>query len=346
MGQEEVITLLQRGEARGCLRFSEVEEVVERAGLSEDEFEDLYDEIAGRGIELAEECPSRPTEYRNDDLTTATTDALHLFLDDVRRYPLLTAQEEIELAQRIEAGDREAKDRMVNSNLRLVVAIARRYQGRGVAILDLVQEGILGLISAVDRFDWRRGFRLSTYATWSIRNALTRAIGSQSRAIQIPSDVLRRERELRLVEEELRQRLGRHPKDAEIARAAGISRRMLRTLHQSRRRVVSLEATGTADVDGQAPLIDRVAADETPTDETVEVSLGLDSLRRALEELPSRDRQVLELRYGIGNDDPMTLDQVGRELGGLSGERIRQIELRALSRLAVRREIQALRATA
>ncbi|MGH9034582.1 MAG: sigma-70 family RNA polymerase sigma factor [Acidimicrobiia bacterium] len=284
--------------------------------------------------------------FRHDELAGATTDATRLTLDGSARHPLLTAAQEMQLAQRIETGDGPARHRLISSNLRLVVSIARRYEGRGVARLDLVQEGILGLMTAVDRFDWRRGFRLSTYATWWIHNSLRHAVETQGRAIRIPPAVVRRERRLRQVEDELRERLGRSPTDAEISEAAGLSRRMLRALHHSRRTVVSLDDAGGG---GESPLIDLVAAKEGPVEETVEetveVSLGHDSLRRALDALPEPERRVLELRYGIGRGEAATLRAVGQTLN-LSGERVRQIERRALQRLALRREIQALRATA
>ncbi len=280
--------------------------------------------------------------FRNDELVDATTDATRLTVDGTASHPLLTADQEIQLAQQIEAGDREARQQMISANLRLVVSIARRYKGRGVARLDLVQEGILGLMMAVDRFDWRRGFRLSTFASWWIHNSLRNAIALQGRAIRIPPDVSRQERRLRLVEEELRERLGRAPRDEEIIEAAGCSARVLRSLHQSRRTVLSLDGPVLGD---DRPLIDLVAAEEEPFEETVELSFSHDSLRQALDTLPEPERRVLELRYGIGCGEGDTLRAVGRKLN-LSGERVRQIERRALQRLALRREIQALRVTA
>lgn len=341
MGQDAG-ALVRRAEEQGCLRFSDLEEFINQAQPTDDQLEWLCEELAERGVRLAEACEPRAIEYRTRELTAATTDTLRLFLNEASRYPLLTAAEERDLARRVEAGDRRAKERLVNSNLRLVVSIARNYRGRGVAMLDLVQEGILGLIQAVDRFDWRRGFRISTFATWSIRNAITSAIESQARTIRVPAEVAKTERELRRTEDELRERLGRHPTEHEVARAAAVSRRALRALHQSRRTVVSLDQPAAPD--DHATLVDLVAADDGPLDETVEVSLRQESLRRVLDELPERDRRVLELRYGIGDTEPRTLAEVGR-IVGVSAERIRQIELRALSRLAMRREIQALRAS-
>lgn len=339
---DDIGALVRRAAAKGCLSFSELDDFVQRRQLDHDALSELCDELTARGVRLADECEPQATAYRNDELVGATTDATRLFLDGTARHPLLSAAEEVQLAKRIEAGDVAARNRMVSSNLRLVVSIARRYQGRGVALLDLVQEGILGLIGAVERFDWRRGFRLSTYATWSIQNALRHAVETQGRAIRIPADVVRRERRLRQVEEELAERLGRHPTEAEIADAAGLSGRMLRALHHSRRTVVSLDDPGEG---ADSPLIDLVAAEEDPVEETVELSFDQDSLRRVLDMLPERERRVVELRYGIGGGEPATLAEVGRTLD-LTGERIRQIERRALQRLALQREIQALRVTA
>jgi len=291
---------------------------------------------------MGDESPAL-VRFRHDELVDATTDATRLTVDGTAPHPLLTADQEIELAQRIEAGDREARQHMISANLRLVVSIARRYKGRGVARLDLVQEGILGLMMAVDRFDWRRGFRVSTFATWWIHNSLRNAIALQGRAIRIPPDVSRQERRLRIVEEELKERLGRAPRDEEIIEAAGCSARVLRSLHQSRRTVVSLD--GPVQTGDDRPLIDLVAAEEEPFEETVELSFSHDSLRQALDTLPEPERRVLELRYGIGCGEGDTLRAVGQKLN-LSGERVRQIERRALQRLALRREIQALRVTA
>ncbi len=343
---EDAAQLVRRAATRGCLRYSELDGFVSRAGLEPAAVEELCDELAARGVRLTDDCDctghAPVTDFRNDELAGVTSDASRLFTSGPVQHPLLTAEEEIALAQRIEAGDRIARNRLVSSNLRLVVSIARRYEGRGVALLDLVQEGILGLIGAVERFDWRRGFRLSTYATWSIHNALRHAVESQGRALRIPADVLRRERRLREVEEELTRRLGRRPREAEIAAAAGVSKRMLRALHHSRRQVVSLDEPTPGD-DGS--LIDLVAAEDGPFEETVELSLGQDSLRRVVDALPEVERRVVELRYGIGGGEPATLREVGRALN-LSGERIRQIERRALQRMALRREVQALRVTA
>ena len=343
---DEAAVLVRRAAARGCLRESELNELIEAAGLDSPAVDELCAELVARGIHLADDddCPEHPpvAEFRNDELAGVTTDASKLFFSGRARHRLLSAEEEVALAKRIETGDRNARNRLVSSNLRLVVAIARRYEGRGVALLDLVQEGILGLIGAVERFDWRRGFRLSTYATWSIHNALRHAVETQGRALRIPADVIRRERRLREVEQELTERLGRRPTDAEVAHAAGMSGRTLQALLHSRRQVVSLDEH----VEGHdGPLVDLVAAEDGRFEETVELSLDQDSLRRVVDTLPTAERKVVELRYGIGGGEPATLAEVGRVMN-VSGERIRQIERRALQRLALHREIQALRVSA
>src|SRR5215203_940509 len=191
MADEHVTALIQLGEREGCVELSEVSRAIEEAGLDEDDVERLYQDIQQRGIELSDDCGRSASDltYVNGDLAHSTTDTLQLFLNEVGRYPLLTAEEEVELAKRIERGDREAKERMINSNLRLVVSIAKKYQGHGLSLLDLIQEGIIGLIRAVEKFDHRRGFKFSTYATWWIRQAMQRALQQQSRTIRIPVHV-------------------------------------------------------------------------------------------------------------------------------------------------------------
>ncbi|MGH9038991.1 MAG: sigma-70 family RNA polymerase sigma factor [Acidimicrobiia bacterium] len=339
---DELMALVQQAEAQGCLRFSDLDAIVVRLELEEKCVVELCEELSARGVYLSEECEPQAPSFRHSDLVRATTDASHQSLDGTDRSPLLTADEEIVLAKRIELGDRAARNQMVSSNLGLVMSIARRYEHRGVSLLDLVQEGILGLMVAVDRFEWRRGFRVSTYVTWSIHNALRHAIDTQGRSIRIPEDIARRERRLREAEDELRHRLGRSPTDDEIIEEAGVSQQAMRAIHHSRRKIISLDDPAQH-VAG--PLIDLVAAVDESMEETIDVSFDQDSLRRALATLPEPERQVLELRYGLGGGEAASLRAVGEKLN-LSGERIRQIERRALERLAVRREIQAMWLTA
>src|SRR5438046_3553527 len=227
--QEPVAALIAEGERQGCLNLSRFNEFVAEHELEDDDVRALYDQFDERGIEVSDDC-GRETEqstYVNGDLAVATTDALQLFLNEAGRWPLLTAEEEVELAKRIERGDKEAKDRMINSNLRLVVPIAKRYQGHDLSLLDLIQEGIVGLLRAVEKFDWRRGFKFSTYATWWIRQAVQRGVANKSRTIRIPVHIVEREQRIARAERELSNRLGRAPTDEEIAKRARLPLKQL-----------------------------------------------------------------------------------------------------------------------
>src|SRR3954462_9478662 len=189
----EVGALIARGETEGCVNLSEFYELVQALELDEEEAEGLQAQIEALGIDISDDCGRSgvdATRYQNGEVASATTDALQLFLNEIRRYPLLTADEEVELAKQIERGDTEAKERMINSNLRLVVSLARKYQGRGLPLLDLIQEGILGLIRAAEKFDWRRGYKFSTYSTWWITQAVQRGLADKSRTIRIPVHVV------------------------------------------------------------------------------------------------------------------------------------------------------------
>ena len=216
--------LIERGGDRDCVNLSDFSELAAELGLSDEEREALHDRLDARGVELSDDCgngaPPGPV-YHHDELAVMTSDTLQLFLRDVRRHPLLTAEEEVELAQRIERGDLEAKERMVNSNLRLVVSLAKKYQGHELALLDLIQEGILGLIRAAEKFDWRKGYKFSTYATFWIRQAIQRGLANQGRTIRIPVHIGQRERKIGRVERELAARHGRPPSDEEIAAGGG-----------------------------------------------------------------------------------------------------------------------------
>ncbi|MEO8289522.1 MAG: sigma-70 family RNA polymerase sigma factor [Gaiellaceae bacterium] len=338
--------LLDRGEENGCLEYSEVDETVQALDLEDEDVERVYEEIERRGIDLRDNCAreSAPAAtYVNGDLAHATTDALQLFLNEVGRYPLLTAKEEVELAQRIERGDKEAKERMINSNLRLVVSIAKKYQGHGLSLLDLIQEGIIGLIRAVEKFDWRRGYKFSTYATWWIRQAVQRGVANKAREIRIPVHIVEREQKIGRAERQLSPKLGRAPTDEEVAKAAKLPVKQVREVREAARAVTSLDRPLS---DSETSLGELMAGEEAGPEEEVIVSLDIDVLRRAVAELPEREREVVKLRYGLNGDlDPVSLEEIGRRLG-ITRERVRQIETQALERLAVQREIEALRKAA
>ena len=343
MSREALVPLLESGEEAGCLNLSDFSAALLELELEDDEVEALYTELEERNITLTDDCgriSSSETTYVNGDLATATTDSLQLFLNEAGRYALLTAADEVELAKRVERGDQAAKDKMINSNLRLVVSIAKRYQGHGLSLLDLIQEGVIGLIRAVEKFDWRRGYKFSTYATWWIRQAVQRGVANKSRTIRIPVHIAEREQRIGRAERELVARLGRLPTDEEVAQTAKISLKHLQEVRQAARAVTSLDKPLGDDND--ASIGDLVGAAQDGVAEEVEVSLTESTLHRALETLPERERGVLRLRYGLAGEDPTSLEEIGRRLG-LTRERVRQIESRALERLAVSREIEALR---
>ena len=272
-----------------------------------------------------------------------TLDSLQLLLREAGKYPLLKPHEEIELAKQIEKGDLVAKDRMINSNLRLVVSNARRYQGQGLALGDLIQEGMLGLIRAVEKFDWRKGFRFSTYATLWIRQAIQRGLENTSRTIRLPVHVAQRSRKVGRVERELTTKLGHEPSDEEIAAAADLPLEDVIEIRKADRAVVSLDKP--VGEDGDTSLGDLISLESPSVDEEVHEQLSSETLLDAIARLPDQERDVIEMRFGAGDQEPQTLSQAGRKLG-VSTERARQIEERALRRLSQRPELIALREAA
>jgi len=347
LARPEIDALLSRGEEQGCVNLSELEDLTRSLGLSEEQATALQVSIEERGLELSDDCGRagvEPTRYQNGELVGATTDALQLFLNEIRRYPLLSAEEEVELAKRIEQGDLEAKERMINSNLRLVVSIAKKYQGQELSLLDLTQEGIFGLIRAAEKFDWRRGYKFSTYATFWIRQAIQRGLANRSRTIRIPVHIGQRERKIARAERELSARVGRDPTDEEVARAAELPLEQIQEVRAAARTVTSLDRP--IGEEGETALGDLLESGETSPEEEVEVTLREEALRRTVDELPEPERDVIKLRYGLnGAADPQPLRETGRRLG-LSAERVRQLESKALRQLATRREIEALREAA
>jgi RNA polymerase primary sigma factor len=339
---DEVRSFLDRHEGDECVEISAVSRLIAEAELDDDETETLYDELASRGLEVHDDCGhDAPTmTVVNGDLTHATTDALQLFLNEMGRYRLLTAEEEVDLAKRIERGDKEAKDLMVNSNLRLVVSIAKKWQGHELTLLDLIQEGIVGLIRAVEKFDWRKGYKFSTYATWWIRQAIQRGIANKGRTIRVPAHVVQREQKMARVERELRQKLGRDPTDDELAKAAKLRPAHVQQVREAARAVTSLDRP--VGDDGGAALGDLFAGDSPQPEQELQISFRETALRHALERLPEHAREVIELRYGMdGDGEAHTLAEVGRRLG-LRAERVKEIETEALDRLAVARELESL----
>ena len=339
----ELQALLLRGEEKGCIDTSELGEQTTALELGEEELESLHAHMETRGIELSDDCGRTDAEAgsaRPEEVAATTTDALQLFLNELRRYPLLSADDEVELAKRIEQGDLEAKERMIHSNLRLVVSIAKKYQGQELSLLDLIQEGIFGLIRAAEKFDHRKGFKFSTYATFWIRQAIQRGLANKARTIRIPVHIGQRERKIIRAERELGARLGREPSDVETAAEAELPIEQVEEVRAAARAVTSLDR-GVGD-DGDTSFGELLPSEGPDLAEEVEVSLATQALRQTVSELPEPERNVIRLRYGIDGEEPSPLRETGRKLG-LSAERVRQLELRALRRLATRREIDALR---
>jgi RNA polymerase primary sigma factor len=269
-----------------------------------------------------------------------TTDSIQQFMNEAARHPLLTAAEEVELSKRIERGDLAAKERMINSNLRLVISIARKYQGQGLPLGDLIQEGMLGLIRAVEKFDWRKGFKFSTYGTLWIRQAIGRGLANSSRTVRLPVHIASQARKIRDAERELAARLERDPTPEELSDVVGLTPTEIDDIRAADRTPTSLDR-GVGDAE-ETPLGDLIADESVGPGEEVELLHGERTVRRVVGDLPSPERDVLTLRYGLGGHEAVALRETGRRLG-MSAERVRQIEDRALRKLADRGELAALR---
>jgi RNA polymerase primary sigma factor len=348
---EEVKGLINRGQQLGVLTFGDIASAVSEVDLDESDVEDLYGHLEKSGIELVEDMD--PAQKAAADAMPAdtgkkgrrrpkaaldlkpdmTTDSLQLFLKDIGKVRLLTAAEEVELAKRIERGDLDAKQKMVESNLRLVVSIAKNYRNQGLPFLDLIQEGTLGLVRAAEKFDYRKGFKFSTYATWWIRQAIARALADKARTIRIPVHVVEKLNKIGRAERKLVTELGREPTPEEIAEVTGIDPEEVDSIKRSAQAPVSLEK----------PVGDEEES-ESPFDRAADL-LTKEALKEALENLSYRERRVLELRYGLGGEHPRTLDEVGRTFN-VTRERIRQIENQSLKKLQSLAEAQKLREVA
>src|ERR1700758_2032162 len=343
MSHDQLRALMEHADDAGCVNLSALSHALTELDLGDDEVSSLFEQLEERGIELTDDCSLpdiQETHFSNEMVAAMTTDSLQLFLNEAGLSPLLTAAEEVELAKLVERGDPQAKDRMINSNLRLVVSIAKKYQGHGLSLLDLIQEGIIGLIRAVEKFDWRRGYKFSTYATWWIRQAVQRGVANKSRTIRIPVHIVEREQKIARAERELTLQLERPPTDEEVAKKAKLSLKHVREVRGAARAVASLDRPLGAE--GDTAFGDIVATDEADVEEEVVVGLSEHLLRAAVSKLPEREQHVIKLRYGLdGDQDPKSLEMIGRELG-LTRERVRQIETQALERLAREREIAAL----
>jgi RNA polymerase primary sigma factor len=358
---DQAKALVERSEERGFVEPTEFEAFVLEHDLNDEEQEQLTRELETIGLEVgqslaaaaaaadatgkttgaAKEADKEPEPAPAAAVATGAADSLQLFLADVGRHKLLNAAEEVQLAKQIERGDLIAKRRMIESNLRLVVSIAKGYRGLGVPFLDLIQEGTLGLNRAVEKFDWRRGFKFSTYATWWIRQSVQRAVANHARTIRVPVHVVERQQKLSRAARRLEVELGREATKEELAEATGLPLQHVDEALGAAHASVSLNQTVGADDEGELGdlFADREAAD--PFDEAEE-SLRKQGVRRALDALPERERRILELRFGF-EGEPWTLEAIGHELD-LTRERVRQLEGQALSRLAALRDLAGLAA--
>jgi RNA polymerase primary sigma factor len=342
--------VLEQARTRGSLTLDEVGALVQDADLSADEVEFLYSLLVDMGVEVVDEQAEELVDFSAEeeflsylDVTIDHTvdDPVRMYLREIGQVPLLTPEEEIGLAQLVEKKDVEAKRRLTEANLRLVVSIAKRYMGRGLLFLDLIQEGNLGLIRAVEKFDYRLGYKFSTYATWWIRQAVTRAIADQARTIRVPVHAVETMNKLNRVQRELLQQSGREPTVTEIAAALGVTPGKVREIQKATQEPVSLETpVGDEDDSELGDFIEDADADQPL--EVVFRELRREELFKVLDSLPARDRKVLELRFGLKGERPRTLEEVGERFG-VTRERIRQVEAKTLNRLKNYRNAQALR---
>jgi RNA polymerase primary sigma factor len=344
---DEVKGLVDRGQQLGVLSYAEVAGAASGLDLDEAGIEELLEFLEGAEIELVGQpeadlsAPLPKPEAALDLKPAVSTDSLQLFLKDIGKVALLTAQEEVALAKRIESGDLTAKRTMVESNLRLVVSIAKRYRNQGLPFLDLIQEGTLGLVRAAEKFDYRRGFKFSTYATWWIRQAVARALADKARTIRIPVHVVEKLNKIARAERRLLSELGHDPTAEEISEATGIEAEEVESIKRSAQLPVSLEKPVGDEEESEFGQFIADERAESPYDQAA-VNLDHEALRHALNRLDYRERRVLELRYGLGGEHPQTLEQIARAFN-LTRERIRQIESHSLQKLRQLRETQALR---
>ncbi len=348
---ERTDELLNRGRSQGFLSTEEVADLVQEGDLSASEVEEFYatlEEEAITVVEAAEDEAPAPAVAQVSEApavqiahAVATGDSIRMYLAEIGRVRLLTHADEIRLAKGIARGDKRCKDRLVEANLRLVVSIAKKYRNRGVSFLDLIQEGNLGLIRAAEKFDHTKGYKFSTYATWWIRQAITRAIADKGRTIRIPVHMVEKVNKFHRTHRRMIQVLGREPSDEEIARQLDVPVEEILRLQEISQRSISLETPVGDDDSSELGDFLEDAASATPTDAVSESLLKL-HLREALDELPERERQIIELRFGMKDDRPRTLEEVGREFD-ITRERVRQIQMKTLNLLREQRRTQNLR---
>lgn len=354
---EYVNELLEKAKSKGSISYREISDYLENVDMDKDQMDDLYDSLISMGIEIVSEVDPDDfeiiaLEHEDADASLdainideggeidlestlpkgiAVDDPVRMYLKEIGKVPLLSAEEEIELAKLMEQGDEESKKRLCEANLRLVVSIAKRYVGRGMLFLDLIQEGNLGLIKAVDKFDWRKGYKFSTYATWWIRQAITRSIADQARTIRIPVHMVETINKLIRISRQLLQEYGREPTPEEIAAEMDISEEKVREILKIAQEPVSLETPIGEEEDSH--LGDFIPDDDVPAPaEAAAFSMLKEQLVEVLDTLTDREQKVLKLRFGLDDGRARTLEEVGRRFD-VTRERIRQIEAKALRKL-------------
>lgn len=353
---EYVNELLEKAKSKGSISYREISDYLENVDMDKDQMDDLYDSLISMGIEIVSEVDPDDfeiiaLEHEDADVSLedinleageidlestlpkgiAVDDPVRMYLKEIGKVPLLSAEEEIELAKQMEMGDDEAKKRLCEANLRLVVSIAKRYVGRGMLFLDLIQEGNLGLIKAVDKFDWRKGYKFSTYATWWIRQAITRSIADQARTIRIPVHMVETINKLIRISRQLLQEYGREPTPEEIASEMDITEEKVREILKIAQEPVSLETPIGEEEDSH--LGDFIPDDDVPAPaEAAAFSMLKEQLVEVLDTLTDREQKVLKLRFGLDDGRARTLEEVGRRFD-VTRERIRQIEAKALRKL-------------
>jgi RNA polymerase primary sigma factor len=341
---EEARGLLEAAQHAGTVNADEIALALDELELEAGQIEDFYHALDELQIEIVTAEQSADEVVLEEETREVSTDSLQLFLKDIGRVELLTAAQEVELAKRIERGDHGAKQQMVEANLRLVVSIAKKYRNQGLPFLDLIQEGTIGLVRAAEKFDYRKGFKFSTYATWWIRQAVARALADKARTIRMPVHVVEKLNKIVRAERKLRAELGREPFSREIAKELELSPDEVEHIRRSAQTPVSLEKPVGDEEESEFGHFLTDESEPLP-DEAAEVTLRKETLRGILASLAPRERAVLELRYGLDGQHPRTLDEVGRTFN-VTRERIRQIENQSLKKLRALADAQRLREVA